>query len=975
MSPDLLARHWDALVLALAVALLVAVVVRLQRSRRRLAAELEELRQTERALRENEQRFHAVAETAPLGILILQDGRLTYANATAEALTGYPRAHLADLDLAALFHTEDAPALLERAPHASVGETGGPIHHDVRLVTREGRVRWCDLAAIRTSLGGTAAFVVALTDMTARHQAQELQAALFEIDEAAHAAQDLEALYPRIHGILMRLAPAKNLYIALQDEATGLISFPYFVDEVDEPPTSTMPVGRGLTAYVLRTGQPLLATAEVFDRMLAAGEVDSIGAPSVDWLGVPLRTRDRTFGVLAIQTYTHEVRYGETERDLLVFVSNQVAQAIERKRAEQAVGESQRQLATLMSNLPGMAYRCRCDRFWTMELVSEGCQELTGYAPAELLGNAVIAYDDVVHPDDRERLHRRVEEALPLDQPYEFTYRIVTAAGALKWVWERGRGVFGPDGELLALEGFIADVTTTREAAEALRTSEARYRLALQATQEIMYDWDIVRGLIVWNPAVTRVLGWPPEEFGDTLEAWGNLIHPDDAARVGVELDAAVASGEMFTSEYRFRRKSGEWALLLDRGLILRDERGDAVRMVGAMTDLTARKALEHQLQQAQRLEAVGQLAGGIAHDFNNLLTAMLVSTELAQRALPADHPAQDELATIHRTSERAAELTQGLLAYARKQVLESADLDLNEVVRGALPLLRRMIPEHIDIEFTGEEAIGRVRGDRGQLTQILVNLCVNARDAMPSGGSITIRTEDLWISPGAPAAPDGVGPGRFILLTVADTGTGISPHDLPHVFEPFFTTKAVGEGTGLGLAVAYGVVRQHNGTVEVDSRAGAGTTFRIYLPTSQEAAAASSPLPQVPSPEGGPETILVVEDEPEVRATLVQILTGLGYLVLSAANGQEALQVLKQNDARVDLVLTDVVMPRMGGRELFEAVRERPDAPLFLFSSGYAEAFVNAQLPPGSHAAFISKPYGIDELARKVREVLARRR
>ncbi|MDI9621198.1 MAG: PAS domain S-box protein, partial [Acidobacteriota bacterium] len=357
MSPDLLARHWDALVLALAVALLVAVVVRLQRSRRRLAAELEELRQTERALRENEQRFHAVAETAPLGILILQDGRLTYANATAEALTGYPRAHLADLDLAALFHTEDAPALLERAPHASVGETGGPIHHDVRLVTREGRVRWCDLAAIRTSLGGTAAFVVALTDMTARHQAQELQAALFEIDEAAHAAQDLEALYPRIHGILMRLAPAKNLYIALQDEATGLISFPYFVDEVDEPPTSTMPVGRGLTAYVLRTGQPLLATAEVFDRMLAAGEVDSIGAPSVDWLGVPLRTRDRTFGVLAIQTYTHEVRYGETERDLLVFVSNQVAQAIERKRAEQAVGESQRQLATLMSNLPGMAYR------------------------------------------------------------------------------------------------------------------------------------------------------------------------------------------------------------------------------------------------------------------------------------------------------------------------------------------------------------------------------------------------------------------------------------------------------------------------------------------------------------------------------------------------------------------------------------------------------------------------------------------
>ncbi|HPC81730.1 MAG TPA: PAS domain-containing protein [Thermoanaerobaculaceae bacterium] len=973
MSPEALVQPSDVWHLVAVAALFLVVLAWLLWSHRRLAARLAELRRAELSLRESEQHFRALAETAPLAIVILQEGRLTYANAAAERLTGYTRQDLPGLDPTGLFHPDDVPGLPLWPPPDGTGETGLPTHHEARLVTRQGEVRWCDLGVIRTTLSDRPVVVAAITDVTERRRAAELQAALFEIDEAAHAAEDLDSLYPRLHRILMRLAPAANLYIALQDEATGLISFPYFVDEVDDPPANSLPVGRGLTAYVLRTGQPLLATPEVFDRLLAAGEVDSVGAPSVDWLGVPLRVRDRTIGVLAIQTYSHEVRYGEAERDLLVYVSNQVAQAIERKRTEQAVRESQRQLTTLMSNLPGMAYRCRNDQSWTMELVSEGCQELTGYTPAELLGNAVVSYDEVVHPEDRKRLHREVEEALSLGRPYEFTYRIVTAAGGVKWVWERGRGVYGPDGELLALEGFISDVTAERAMNEALRRSEERYRLALQATQEIMYDWDIVTGRIVWSPAVVRVLGWSLEEFGDSIEAWERLIHPDDAPRVGTELGAAVATGEVFSSEYRIRRKSGEWAVVLDRGLIVRDSEGHAARMVGTMTDLTARQSLERQLQQAQKLEAVGQLAGGIAHDFNNLLTAILGSTELAQRALPPSHPAQDELSTIQRTAERAAELTRGLLAYARKQVLESVDLDLNEVVRGALPMLRRMIPEHIDIDFAADTAIGPVRGDRGQLTQILVNLCVNARDAMPEGGSISIRTEDVWIDPGAVPPVAGLGPGRYVLLTVSDTGTGIPSHDLPHVFEPFFTTKAVGEGTGLGLAVAYGVVRQHNGTVEVDSAPGKGTTFRIYLPATPAAARHPAEPRGLPA-EGGRETILVVEDEPEVRSTLLQILGGLGYLVLSAANGQEALQVLEHGDTRVDLVLTDVVMPRMGGRELFEAVQARPDAPLFLFSSGYAEAFVTAQLPPDRRVAFIAKPYGIEELARKVRDVLARR-
>jgi PAS domain S-box-containing protein len=945
-----------------------ALSKRVEKHTRQLRAELAERRRVETALRESESRFRALADMVPFGIMIFQQGDLVYANRAIEGILGYPFEELRQASPWNLLDAGDSERM--RAKVAMKAESGdsGPETCEVRIATKHGAERWIECSVAAAVFEGRPAVVAAVSDSTDRRHSQEIQAAIYEISESAHSAESLDALFASIHRIVGRLMAATNFYIALYDAEADLLSFPYFVDEEDERPGPLRP-GGGMTGYVLRTGKPLLATAEAIEQLERAGELQSLGAPSLDWLGVPLRVRDRTIGVLAVQSYSGRVRYGETERDILGYVSTQVAQAIDRKRSEQELRESQRKLFTLTSNLPGMAYRCANDAHWTMEFVSEGCFPLTGYHPADLVGNRTVTWEQIMDPRDRNGVRLAVDEALAGRCAFEFTYRIRTASGAEKWVWARGGGVFSPEGRLLALEGFIADISERRRAEEALRQSEERYRLALQATQEIMYDWDIPNDTFFWNPNLTGVLGYAPHEM-EALEQTVARVHPEDVARVRREVTTAVDSGEVFSSEYRLRRKSGEYAVLLNRGLILRAPDGHAMRMVGAISDLTASKQLQDQLRQAQKSEAVGRLAGGIAHDFNNLLTALLGSTELLQRRLADDHAAQEELATIHRTARRAADFTQGLLAFARRQVLEPVNLDLNGFISEALPMLRRMIPENIRIDFAPGNGLAAVRADRGQMTQILMNLCANARDAMAEGGTITISTDNVAADAAFSETHPGSRPGRYVGLVVTDSGVGIGPEDLDHIFEPFFTTKERGKGSGLGLSTVYGIVKQHGGYIYADSQPGRGSTFAVYFPAIT-APGELLETPADPTTRGGRETILVVEDETEVRRILVQALTGFGYRVYEAADGIDALSLLRNEDGRIELVLTDVVMPRMGGMGLCQAARAITPGIRFLFSSGYTEDSVHVGFVKKEGIFFLAKPYGIDTLARKVREVL----
>jgi two-component system, cell cycle sensor histidine kinase and response regulator CckA len=429
---------------------------------------------------------------------------------------------------------------------------------------------------------------------------------------------------------------------------------------------------------------------------------------------------------------------------------------------------------------------------------------------------------------------------------------------------------------------------------------------------------------------------------------------------------AAIAIGVI---ALRLRHRDGSWRTLSFIGGPLPPETGMRGLIINAR-DLTERQQLETQLRVSQKMEGIGRLAGGIAHDFNNLLTAILGYAELMESQLE-DEGLKSELREIRLAGERAAALTRQLLAFSRKQVLQPRILDLNAVVSEMEKLLRRLIGEDVELTTRLDPALESVKADPGQLEQVLMNLAVNARDAMPEGGTLTIETANTVLDAGFTTAHPGARSGEYAILTVADTGIGMSDEVRSHAFEPFFTTKEHGKGTGLGLATAYGIVKQSDGYITVDSEPGRGTTFRIYFPHAAGAAAASGRgEPSALSPRGT-ETILLVEDESGVRRLSRTILEAQGYIVLEAASGDEALEVARSHAGEIHLVATDVIMPGMSGRVLWDRLRVLLPDPRVLFMSGYTDDAIarHGVLEPG--IAFLQKPFTPFSLAQKVREVL----
>lgn len=588
--------------------------------------------------------------------------------------------------------------------------------------------------------------------------------------------------------------------------------------------------------------------------------------------------------------------------------------------------------------------------------------------PREQLCGMPIAHIDTLSED---RI-KTVIDAARQDRRYHAMLQHRLADGSLRDV-DLYSGPIRVGGRDL-LYALIYDISERIRAEEQVRQREAYLRALIQASPLAVIGLSTEGEILSWNSGAETVFGWREDEVVGRAVPF---VAPGQEETFA-ELRHRVLAGETISRlEASHRRKDGSpIEVNLSAAPVVGGD-GSIVSLVGLIEDISRRKQaerehelLERQLLQARKMEAIGQLAGGVAHDFNNLLQVISGHGEMMTEKLGQHAGLQEDLAQMMTAAERAATLVRQLLAFSRRQVLDMKDVDLNVVLVDCMNMLRRLIGEHISLSILNGHQLATVRADVNQLEQIVINLCINARDAMPEGGLITIETENVRIDESFRGDHPWARPGRYVLLSVTDTGCGMDDETRTRVFEPFFTTKAMGHGTGLGLATVYGLVKQHEGMIHVYSEVGKGTTFKIYLPAVERAAIQVGDKIEG-AVVGGGETVLVAEDEDMVLRLTVTILEGAGYRVLSCRDGEEAVQRFRDHADAIDLVLLDVVMPKLGGFSVYEQIKEIRPAVRAIFTSGYSVNAIHADFVLHEGVQLIQKPCGRDDLLRKVRSVL----
>jgi len=510
-----------------------------------------------------------------------------------------------------------------------------------------------------------------------------------------------------------------------------------------------------------------------------------------------------------------------------------------------------------------------------------------------------------------------------------------------------------------------------RHTEEQFRQTVERTDFALRAAGVGTWEADLSRGMVAWSPTFEAMHGLPIGSFGASLDAFLGAIIQDDRPPVREAIAGAVAGQAEWNLLYRVRWPDGTVHWIQAIGRTICNPAGAPVRTAGIAFDVTERRTLEEQYRQSQKMEAIGQLAGGVAHDFNNLLTSILGYTDLLIEQLPEAGDHQTHLAEVRRAAESAAGLTRQLLAFGRRQIVEPRVLDLRDVVNGLLPMLRRTIGEHVKVDVDMTRAGGRIKADPVQMEQVILNLAINARDAMPRGGTLRIDLSDIELDDNYVRQHADTTKGPHMMLAVSDTGTGMDAATQARIFEPFFTTKGKGRGTGLGLSTVLGIVQQSGGTVWLYSEVGRGSTFKVLLPKVEEPLERASSERIDPERLVGSETILLVEDEKGVRALVRRILEGYGYKILSAATPQQALDLIAETSEPIQLLISDIVLPDMSGPELAARILlRRPDISV-LYSSGYTDGDIVQRGILAEGVPFLQKPYLPAILGRKVREVL----
>jgi two-component system, cell cycle sensor histidine kinase and response regulator CckA len=677
---------------------------------------------------------------------------------------------------------------------------------------------------------------------------------------------------------------------------------------------------------------------------------------------------EREFPAIGRKTMLLNARrlYDEERREGMILLA--IEDITERKRAEEARRRSERMLAHSQRMAQVGSWEldlARADDLDSNELRwSDETFRIFGYEPGQVEVTNGLFFR-AVHPEDRPAVRQSVAEALGGRGAGRVDYRILRPDGAWRIVQGWCEALADPRGRPLRLIGTCQDITDRRRAEE-----------DLDRFFELSADLLCIAGLDGYfkrlNPAWVRALGFPEQELLAT--PFIEFVHPEDRESTLAQV-GGLAEGKLTVSfENRYRCQDGSYRWLLwmsapspERGLIY-----------AVAHDITERKRAEEalrrseeQLRLAQKLEAVGRLAGGIAHDFNNLLVAINGYSALALRKLREGDPLREYVSEIRDAGRRAGSLTSQLLAFSRRQVLQPQVLDLNAVVAEMERILGRLIGEDVELRTVLRPGLGSVKADPGQVEQIIMNLAVNARDAMPRGGKLTVETDAVYLDEGYARRHVAVSPGRYVMLAVSDTGTGMDEQTQRQIFEPFFTTKERGKGTGLGLSTVYGIVKQSGGSIWVYSEVGRGTTFKVYLPLVAEGAEAYRRPPEGGEVPPGTETILVAEDEAAVRSLVREALTAYGYRVITAPDGGSALLLGERHAGPIHLLLTDVVMPGVSGLELARRLGELRPGVRVLYMSGYTEDTISHHGILDAGVEFIQKPFAPEALARKVREVL----
>ena len=790
------------------------------------------------ARRRAEKKYERIFENAVEGFFeSTPEGRLVTVNPAMARIAGYdsPAEMIRSVtDIAKQLYpdSQGRTEVLRRLEQEGILEG-----YECPLQKKDGSRIWVSLnvRALRDTSGEIVSHDGTAEDITNRKRTELERQVTTGIVEAVSMTDNLDDLLRHIHSALTEVLDADNCFVALHDPASGLFHFPFCVDKFDPPPQTPQNLDRTCTAHVFRIGRAMSIPQQEFAKLAKAGEVELVGTPSASWLGVPLRTPASTIGVLVVQNYHRENAYNERDLQFLSSVGGQIALAIERKRTEERVRESEARLRVLVEQLPAVLWTIDRNLRFTSAL-GQGLAEL-GLKPNEIVGVSLAEYFATKDPS-------------------------------------------------------FAPLTAHRRA--------------------------------IAGERVAFALEWKENSYACHVEP-------------------------------------------------LRDSEGRVQGAICMSLDITDRKKLEEQFRQAQKMEAVGRLAGGIAHDFNNLLMVIQGYADLLAERVPAGDPLRRNAEQIQAAAQRAAGLTHQLLAFSRKQILAPKVLNINSVVVEMEKILRRVIGEDIELKTSSTPDLWLVKADRSQIEQVVMNLAINARDALPHGGRLTLETANVEFDSTTPKAATEIAAGKYVLLAVTDNGIGMDEKTQAHIFEPFFTTKEKGKGTGLGLATVYGVVKQSGGYIWVYSEPGHGTTFKIYLPQiaeevslgAQDRVQSTLNLPK------GSEVVLLVEDEPGVRELAREYLQMSNYTVLVAEDGHSALELAATHAGPIHLLMTDVVMPGMGGRELADRMRRlRPEIKI-LYMSGYTEQAVSQQGILSKDAVLLQKPFTLLTLASKLREML----